>query len=49
MNKIIYIIIILIAFFVTRHIIYSKQTNEPVSYESMKYDLDNVKNNSKYR
>jgi len=49
MNKSLAIIIILGLFFSVRYYVQSSQEEEPMSYEEVQRDLDNIKNSSKYR
>ena len=49
MNKSLAIIIILGLFFSVRYYVQKNQEQEPMSYERVQADLDNIKNAHKYR
>ena len=49
MNKSIVVIIIFVLFFSIRYFVQKNQEPEPISYERVQADLDNIKNSHKYR
>lgn len=49
MNKSLVIIIIMGLFFSVRYYVQKNQEQEPMTYQQIQTDLDNIKNSSKYR
>lgn len=49
MNKSLVVIIVVILFFSVRYYVQKSQEQEPMTYEQIQYELDNIKNAHKYR
>jgi len=49
MNKSLVVIIVVVVFFSVRYYVQKSNETQPVSYEQIQYNLDNIKNAHKYR